>query len=368
MRLPEPCDRRLAAPAAALVAAVAATWGAAAPAADEASAEIAPLAIDSLLLDGIVVDGRYVVVGERGHILVSTDAGHDWEQASVPTRATLTGVWFSDPELGWAVGHDETILKTTDGGRTWRVVHAAPENLWPLLDVWFRDADHGIAVGAYSKYLVSDDGGETWNATPFAPGKAAPAADDGSSRPDESPAANEADESDEAWYADDELGYDVHLNEIVPAGTHLYLPAEAGQIFRSDDDGATWLELPSPYEGSFYAALPLENDALLIFGLRGHLYRSEDSGADWVEIETGTDAMLTDGTVTADGTVVIVGLAGTILLSHDGGKTFMLDQQPDRKGYARVIASADRLLLLGEGGVHAYVPPRAATGSGESAR
>ena len=103
-------------------------------------AVIAPLAADSLLLDGTVVDGLAVVVGERGHILRSEDQGRSWRQAAVPTRATLTGVHFHDRQLGWAVGHDATILRTVDGGQSWEVVYSAPEEESPLLDVWFRDA------------------------------------------------------------------------------------------------------------------------------------------------------------------------------------------------------------------------------------
>ena len=100
----------------------------------------APLAIESLLLDGAAAGSRLVVVGERGHILVSTDGGASWKQARVPTRALLTAVHLHDEHTGWAVGHDAVILRTGDGGATWEIVHHAPEEERPLLDVWFRDA------------------------------------------------------------------------------------------------------------------------------------------------------------------------------------------------------------------------------------
>ena len=124
----------------------------------------APLAIDSLLLDGAAAGSRLVVVGERGHILVSTDDGASWTQAEVPTRALLTAVHMHDERTGWAVGHDAVILRTGDGGETWTLVHQAPEEELPLLDVWFRDERTGFAVGAYGYFLATDDGGETWTA------------------------------------------------------------------------------------------------------------------------------------------------------------------------------------------------------------
>jgi len=103
---------------------------------------------NSLLLDAVARGNSWVAVGERGHILVSHDRGATWTQSSVPTRMLLTGVWMHDDRLGWAVGHDETILRTRDGGAIWERVYVAPEAERPLLDVWFRDAENGLAVGA----------------------------------------------------------------------------------------------------------------------------------------------------------------------------------------------------------------------------
>ena len=68
-------------------------------------------------------DGLVVAVGERGHVLVSGDEGRSWRQADVPSRALLTGVFMHDARLGWAVGHDEVVLRTRDGGLTWERVH-----------------------------------------------------------------------------------------------------------------------------------------------------------------------------------------------------------------------------------------------------
>ena len=160
----------------------------------EASAEEAleaPLAIESLLLDGAVAGERLVVVGDRGHVLVSTDRGESWEQARVPVRALLTALHMHDERIGWAVGHDAVILRTADGGETWELVHHAPEEERPLLDVWFRDARRGFAVGAYGYFLATGDGGATWTSRTI---------------------------------SED----DFHLNAVVPAGDGTPLPRGRG--------------------------------------------------------------------------------------------------------------------------------------------
>ena len=51
--------------------------------------EIMPRAVKSLLLDLVATPAGFFAVGERGHILQSTD-GRAWIQANVPTRSTLT--------------------------------------------------------------------------------------------------------------------------------------------------------------------------------------------------------------------------------------------------------------------------------------
>ncbi|MCS6948646.1 MAG: YCF48-related protein, partial [Steroidobacteraceae bacterium] len=99
-------------------------------------ARIEPLAVRSLLLDVAWAGERIVAVGERGHVLLSDDRGKTWVQSpEVPSRTMLTGVTFANRDDGWAVGHDEIILRTENGGQSWIAAHYAPERQQPLLDV-----------------------------------------------------------------------------------------------------------------------------------------------------------------------------------------------------------------------------------------
>ena len=161
-----------------------------------------------LLLDIQKAGKRLVAVGERGHIIYSDDSGHTWTQAKVPTRVTLTTLFFTDARNGWAAGHEGVILKSTDGGKVWRQVldghsanqliisalkhaqasgsHSDPEALaWlledamsfadegasrPFLDLWFRDPQHGFAVGAYGLFFTTRDGGGYVAACPVSTG------------------------------------------------------------------------------------------------------------------------------------------------------------------------------------------------------
>ena len=276
----------------------------------------APLAIDGLLLDGAVIGSRIVVVGERGHVLVSTDNGATWTQSRVPTRVLLTAVHMHDERLGWAVGHDAVILRTHDGGTNWQLVHHAPQEQRPLLDVWFRNQQVGYAVGAYGYFLVTEDGGTSWN---------------------------------QRTISED----DYHLNQLTPMGPHqLLIAAEAGVAYRSDDDGETWRELPSPHPVSWFGAHALDASVVLLLGLRGQLFRSTDSGETWTKVATATRAMLTSAVRVQSDLLLITGLEGVLLISRDGGQSVALGQLPARQGISTALALADgSLLLVGEFGV-----------------
>lgn len=278
----------------------------------------------SLLLDGTQTAGLMVVVGERGHIIYSHDNGEQWTQANVPTRALLTGVHMHNKQLGWAVGHDATILRTNDGAKTWQLVYSAPEEESPLLDVWFRDANSGYAIGAYGLFLETDDGGEHWQ-------------------------QRRVSEED-----------DYHLNHITALDEHtLFIAAEAGVAYRSDDGGENWQALESPYHGSFFGSLALGEQQLILFGLRGHLFKSDDNGDTWQDAaQLDTNAMFTAALKTEAGKCFVSGLSGVLLINDNcDGKNFRLHQFPDRSGIAAMLDVGNgEIILIGEHGIKRFKP------------
>lgn len=303
---------------------------------DQASL-IMPQAAKSLILDLASAGKRTVAVGWRGHILVSDDDGSSWKQVQSPTREMLTSVYFSDNLHGWAVGHGATILVTEDGGESWKLMHAAPEEEQPLFDI-IVNGDCGFAVGAYAKFMTTIDGGKTWQSGEFII--------------QEDEAAN--DKLDD----EDPLPFDYHLNSIALSDDgSYYIAAEAGFIFRSDDGGRTWKELPSIYEGSYFGILVLNNGTLLAHCLRGHIFRSEDHGLSWQSIDTGTTALLTDAIQLKTGTIFVAGMAGAMLTSIDDGQSFSLTQ-PNRVSLTSVLETeTGSLIIAGERGVNIYELP-----------
>ena len=289
------------------------------------------LAAKSLMLDLVNLGQRTVAVGWRGHILLSDDDGKTWRQVEVPTRSMLTSVYFSDNLRGWVVGHNAVILATEDGGNSWNLLSAAPEEERPLFDV-IVTGSYGFALGAYAKFMVTQDGGKNWAPGDFVLQKS-------------------AEKSKESLDDEEPLPFDYHFYSIARAADGIfYIAAEAGYLFRSDDGGHTWQELPSPYAGSFFGIQPLQDDALLAYGLRGHIFHSPDGGQSWQPINTGTTVLLTDAVRLPDGTVVVVGMGGVVLVSSDEGQTFALHKS-GRVGLTAVVNTASgKLVAVGERG------------------
>ncbi len=304
---------------------------AAQPDRNERAAIMMPLASKTLILDLATAGKRIVAVGWRGHILLSDDDGVNWRQVKVPTQDMLTSIYFADDLRGWAVGHSAVILATEDGGETWKLQSSAPQEERPLFDL-IVTGDYGFAIGAYAKFMITQDGGKSWQPSEFV------------IRQNNDVAYNALDD-------EEPLPFDYHLNGIARSSTGIYyIAAEAGFMFRSDDGGHTWQELPSPYEGSFFGILSFDGDKLIAYALRGHIFLSENGGQSWKQIETGTTALLTDAARLKDGSIIVTGMGGVILTSVDNGKSFTL-QQPNRISLTSIVKTkSDALILAGERG------------------
>ena len=66
-------------------------------------------------------------------------------QNPLPQGNNLFGVHFIDENIGWAVGENGTIIRTSDGGENWLELSCGTVN--DLKDVFFLDSQNGFVVG-----------------------------------------------------------------------------------------------------------------------------------------------------------------------------------------------------------------------------
>lgn len=305
------------------------------------AAYMMPLAPHSLLNDVFkVADNFYAVAGERGHILTSQDAVN-WNQAFVPSQSNLTALYFIDNELGWAVGHDASILVTTDAGVNWSLQQFKPETDKPLLDIYFRNAQQGFAIGAYGMFYQTEDGGQNWQKI-FHLDLASE---------DDREYLEELEESDPESYQLETESVLPHFNRLLVDGKTHYIVGESGFIAKSNDFGQSWLRLEPFYNGSLFDIHRTAQMSLLAVGLRGHAFRSTDNGLNWTEIALPSNATLNSVFSDNEGRIYIAGNAGTLLVSHDDGQHFENRSQADGLAILNGTVLADQLLLVTEAGV-----------------
>lgn len=283
-----------------------------------------------VLIEVTTVGPRLVAVGAHGNILWKE--GDDWQQANVDTSVLLTSVAFANEQSGWGTGHHGVIIKTEDGGHTWKrqldgfelmklekdyyekrieklteqIESSDDEEVvgeleWqveeaqfqisnievaeeegpskPFLDLYAKNEQEALAIGAYGTFLKTEDGGESWQVI--------------------------------SHRLENPNGY--HLNAIFGQEDDLYIMGEAGLAFASNDGGENWETLNSPYHGSLFGGHVDSEGRLWVYGLRGNAFVSEDKGQSFTTIDTGTRVNLSAGTTTESGTQLIVGHSGTIL-------------------------------------------------------
>ena len=310
------------------------------------SATLAPatesaLASKSLLLDiSPIGQDKLVAVGQHGHILLSND-GENWQQANVPVLATLTSVYFLNEHLGWAVGHDATILHSQDGGLNWQVQQYLPELEKPLLDIYFKNAQQGLAVGAYGQVFRSNDGGTTWQSEFHQEFLLA----------DDVDYIKELKAEDEEAYLDEIAFILPHFNGLVQDGRTLFLLGETGLLAKSNDFGLTWQQFDGFYQGSFFSLARTQSGNILVAGLRGHVFRSIKNGLQWQEIATNTTALLNDIVFADDERIFVLGNNGMLLVSSDDGESFSQRPQQDGKTLIAGVWFKGRLLAVSDVGI-----------------
>ena len=324
-------------------------------------AQMSPLASRSLLQGVSRVGDRLVAVGQRGHIVVSTDGGTTWKQSPVPVSSDLTAVYFINEKKGWAVGHDGVILHSADGGASWSLqldgrrandllladikakagAHPGSAEVnsllaeaerhheqgadKPFLDVWFADENIGFVVGAYNLIFRTGDGGKTW----------AP------------------------WFDRTDNAKFLNLYAIRAAAGSVYIAGEAGLVLRLDGDGQRFSAVNPDYKGSFFGVLGDAN-MVLVHGLRGNAFRSADGGKNWVKVEAGLPATIVGGTVLARGAIVLADVSGRVAISTDAGASWKPVPLPTSMMLAGVAdAGNDRVALFGPRGI--VIAPLAAS-------
>lgn len=270
---------------------------------------------------------RLLTAGALGEIYFSDDQGQQWQAAQIdqPRQAMLLHVALGkDQKTGIAVGHEGWILRTTDGGSTWKEVGFDADNGEPLMASAELPNGQWLAVGSFGRALQSSDGGQTWSKL-------------------ELPAEVE----------------DKHMNRIVGSadGQQWIIVGERGLVVQSSDGGQTWAVTPDFYNGSLYNAMAMDGGGWLVYGMRGNIFTQAAPGEAWSRSTLGAPVSFFGHVRQADGTIVLVGQGGLMGISRDQGHSFELQKIPGRAALTDAVLVGDTQgIIASETGLRPFPP------------
>lgn len=266
------------------------------------------------------------VSGSEGAVLRTTDGGKTWRDVS-PGGDTAElefrdiEAWDAKTAVVMSIGEagDSRIYRTTDGGRTWRLgfQNREADAFYDCFGFW--DRQHGLAmsdpVDGRFRVIATDDGGRTWQRR----------------SPKGMPRALKG-----------EFAFAASGTCLVTAGTDDAWIASGGaaaRVFHSTDRGRTWSVTDTPVvrsdAGGVFSLAVRDPQTLVAVGgdferpqrARRTAARSVDGGATWTRGEDlhgyrSGSAFLpaVDASAPSRG-VVAVGPTGTDV-SYDAGATW----------------------------------------------
>lgn len=195
-----------------------------------------------------------------GMILFSSDAGNTWVRQGQNTAALqgidVVDVFALDENNVWAVGTQNTILRTLDGGKSWTRVPAPAHPAHPeLMSISIVFNTNIWISGSNGAVYNSTDAGNTWTVfdTNF-------------------------------FHSGGMQGICAITQEVVYVTGGVGKRSERGFIARTMNGGTTWdtITLPDDYNKNEWIGVTASDiDHIVVYGGQSHFTWSTDGGATW---------------------------------------------------------------------------------------
>ena len=233
------------------------------------------------------------------------DAGVSWQRSTPVPRGSgwVPTPGFFDTARGLAVQRNGAILRTEDGGSTWTPVKAQVRG--PLSGLALVGDSVATVVGA--QIWRSTNGGNTWmqQVKPYRAG-------------------------------------------TLPGGVAFtdrntgIICGWAGGILRTDDGGAHWSHVQTPWANAVLSVRFLTAGTAVAVGGGGLLIRTTDAGRTWSLVESGTRHVLRDVAFLDARTGWAVGNFGVIIKTTNGGLSWTRQESGTEQPLS-AVAFADEL-------------------------
>ena len=256
-----------------------------------------------------------IAVGTNGAIVVSTNAGVNWQLVPSNTTEYLSTVSFPEQNTGFIGGSNGMILKTSDAGFTWNQ-QVSPVNT-DFTSSYFITRNNGYLIG-YNTILKYN--GSTWT---------------------------------ELAHSFSSANFTDVLFVNYLTGFICGWDGPESFLIKTTDSGITWSDVAIPQMSGIVTSMDFngENNGWLISS-RGELIRTTNGGGSW-SLSSITTNYIREIDFKTNDYGIIVGEKGTVLVSADSGKSWtnkhpLGSQEPNFFSFDN---SGTFILAIGDAGV-----------------
>ncbi len=281
---------------------------------------------------GIRVHGQSgFVVGDSGTIMLTKNAGVNWDTVPRLSKSYLKSAWFLDANTGLIAGDNGKILRTIVGGTRWSPVNSG--TLATISSLCFVSDRLGYAATEDGEIRISSDGGETWTlvSTPSSDGISSISFVDSLNGLAVGGFAFGA----RGFILSTKDGGKTWTKPVIDAPygllgiTHIgpkraFAVGNSGAILVSSDSGLTWKEVASGTTNYLTSVFFVSETTGFIAGDQGTILKTIDGGKSWISLATGTQAWLSSAYFTDEKTGYVSGSESTILRTTDGGANWSI--------------------------------------------
>ncbi len=205
--------------------------------------------LNSLRVTPSPFNGTVLAVGNNGAITRSTNTGNTWIASTPVTSANLYGAEFNFT-YDYAVGDNGTILWSFDGGANWSQVQSGTTRNLKAIGLNPNFQSVVVAVGEKGTIVRSTNSGQNWTNISLA-----------------DTTVNFYDISKKGLYYID--------------GSDFCIVGSGGRIYKSTDDGETWVQKPSETTNTLRSIYQHTADSIVVVGDNGTVRFSTNGGENW---------------------------------------------------------------------------------------
>ncbi|GHB85816.1 YCF48-related protein [Persicitalea jodogahamensis] len=249
-----------------------------------------------------------IAVGDYGKIVRTTDGGQTWKKIAANESYNFVSVHFVNGTTGWLIGQDGQILKTTDAGLTWTAWHQGG-TYYGLNDIFFTDPNHGwIANNNDNRILRTTDGGVSWQ--PYPVGMFGLRG---------------------VHFTDNNNGWAAGFN-----------------LRKTTDGGVTWNTVNFGSGNGLSDVFFLDSSRGWIVGINNVIYRTTDGGNNWTSLSSSFPAATNFNRVffTDENNGILLAWNG-IYKTTNGGNSWTLTDAPPIGALAVYMRSPNRAWVAG---------------------